>query len=42
VKNIIALLLIVSFLCISGCETFRGFGKDVEKAGNWVQKKAKD
>jgi len=40
-KNFIVLFLIVSVLCISGCETFRGFGKDVEKAGGWVQEKAK-
>ncbi len=40
-KPIPALLLIVSLLFISGCETFRGLGKDVEKAGTWVQEKAK-
>ena len=40
-KRIIALVLLVSVLFISGCETFRGFGKDVEKAGEWVQDKAK-
>ena len=39
-KPILALLLIASVLLLSGCETFRGFGKDVEKAGEWVQKKA--
>jgi len=40
-KPFLALLLIASLLFISGCETFRGLGKDVEKAGEWVQEKAK-
>ena len=35
------LLLVVSLLALTGCETFRGLGKDVEKAGEWVQDKAK-
>lgn len=39
-KRILALLLIASVLFISGCETFRGAGKDIEKAGEWVQDKA--
>ncbi len=39
-KYLLALLLIATALFISGCETFRGFGKDVEKAGEWVQEKA--
>jgi predicted small secreted protein len=39
-KRFFILLLIASLVFISGCETFRGLGKDVEKAGNWVQKKA--
>lgn len=39
-KHILALLLIASVLFISGCETCRGFGKDVQKAGEWVQQKA--
>ena len=40
-KRILALLMIATVLFISGCQTFRGFGKDVEKAGEWVQDKAK-
>lgn len=40
-KRIFALLLLVSVLFVSGCETFRGLGKDVEKAGEWVQEKSK-
>ena len=39
-KSILTLLLLASILFISGCETFHGFGKDVEKAGSWVQEKA--
>ncbi len=39
-KRIFALILIATALIISGCETFHGFGKDVEKAGEWVQEKA--
>ncbi len=39
-KATLALLLLVTVLFISGCETFRGIGKDVEKAGEWVQEKA--
>jgi predicted small secreted protein len=25
---------------LSACETMKGFGKDMEDAGEWVQKKA--
>ncbi len=39
-KRILALLLILSALVLSGCETFRGLGRDVENAGKWVQEKA--
>lgn len=40
-KRILLLLLIASALLISGCQTFQGFGQDVEGAGEWVQEKAK-
>ena len=36
----IALLIITSFLFLTGCQTFKGLGKDVQKAGKWVEKKA--
>ncbi len=39
-KRFLALLLIASVLFISGCETFHGLGKDVEKTGEWIQQKA--
>ena len=35
--RIAGLLLISAVLFLSGCETFKGFGKDVQKAGNWVE-----
>ncbi|PLX90583.1 MAG: hypothetical protein C0614_00350 [Desulfuromonas sp.] len=33
-------LLLVLALSLAGCETMKGFGKDVESAGEWVQDKA--
>jgi predicted small secreted protein len=39
-KQILAILLIVATLSLSGCETFNGLGRDMEKAGEWVQEKA--
>ncbi|HEY5673661.1 MAG TPA: hypothetical protein VIR78_08150 [Malonomonas sp.] len=39
-KRFLVLLLIASVLFISGCETFHGLGKDVEKTGEWIQEKA--
>ena len=39
-KPLLALLLMATVLLISGCETFHGLGRDVEKAGQWVQDKA--
>lgn len=39
-KKILAILLIVIALLISGCETFHGLGRDLENAGNWLQRKA--
>lgn len=39
-KRLLAILLITTALFISGCETFSGFGRDMEKAGGWIQEKA--
>lgn len=39
-KKITILLLIAALFVMTGCETFHGLGKDVEKAGEWVQEKA--
>ena len=38
-KRAIILILMAMFL-LTGCETFSGFGRDMKKAGNWVEKKA--
>lgn len=39
-KKIFSLICILTLLTLCGCETFRAFGKDVQKAGNWVEKTA--
>ncbi len=39
-KKMLLLLLVLVTLIISGCETFHGLGRDVEKAGGWIQEKA--
>lgn len=33
-------LLVIWAVALGGCETMKGFGKDVEKAGEAIQKKA--
>jgi predicted small secreted protein len=40
-NRIFVLLLIASILVLSGCETFRGLGKDIRNAGEWIQDKAR-
>lgn len=37
---LVALSVILMVLSLSACETMKGLGKDVESAGEWVQKKA--
>jgi len=37
-----ALLLVAAFLFLSGCECIGGLGRDMQKAGNWVEKKAEE
>ena len=39
-KKFLTLLLLMSLVLISGCETFHGLGKDLEKVGAWFQEKA--
>lgn len=40
-KNIVMILILaLMVLSLSACETMKGFGKDVEDAGEWVQEKA--
>ena len=43
VRKIILTLLIVLFLMtLAGCETMHGFGKDLKKLGNKIEKKAEN
>lgn len=43
-KRLIALLMLASFstFAVTGCNTMAGAGKDVQKAGEKVEKKAED
>ncbi|MCK4502082.1 MAG: lipoprotein [Desulfuromonadales bacterium] len=34
----ILILLILSTLFLSGCQTFHGIGKDFEQFGGWLQR----
>lgn len=39
----ISLLLVIAFVfTLSGCETMKGVGKDIQKAGKALEKKADD
>lgn len=40
-KVLIVLAMGLLVFTLSACETMKGFGKDVEGAGEWVQEKAK-
>ncbi len=33
-------LLLISMLFIAGCECVNGLGKDVQKAGKWMEKQS--
>lgn len=37
---LVVLTVILMVLSLSACETMKGLGKNVESAGEWVQKKA--
>lgn len=40
-KKILTLLALgMMIFALAACETMKGLGKDVEDAGEWVQKKA--
>lgn len=32
------LLILLSTLFISGCECLSGFGRDMQKAGSWIER----
>ncbi|SHJ35296.1 Predicted small secreted protein [Malonomonas rubra DSM 5091] len=36
--RIFLILLLVSSLFISGCECTAGFGRDLQKAGSWIER----
>jgi len=36
----LTLLLLLFSLLLAGCETFKGFGRDMQKAGDWIEEKA--
>jgi predicted small secreted protein len=40
-QSIVFLLLVASVCMFSGCNTVQGFGKDVEKVGEKIEKSAK-
>jgi len=39
-KMAVVILMLGLIALLSGCETMKGFGKDVQKAGEWVEEKA--
>ncbi len=39
-KKAVIFLMIALIALLCSCETMSGFGKDVQKAGEWVEKKA--
>ncbi len=41
-KRFLAAGMIALLLLASGCECISGLGRDMQKAGNWVEKKAKE
>jgi len=40
-KKIISFSLITALLALTGCNTMRGIGQDIEKAGSAIEKSAK-
>lgn len=38
-KRVAVLIFLATFL-LAGCETFSGFGRDMKKAGEWVERTA--
>jgi predicted small secreted protein len=37
-KKLVTFMLLASVLVLAGCNTWRGFGEDLEKAGEKIQK----
>lgn len=40
-KKLIRFSLIAALLALAGCNTIRGIGQDIEKAGSAIEKSAK-
>ncbi len=38
-QKLFALIIILLLLSITGCETTKGLGRDIEKTGQWIQQK---
>lgn len=34
----LVILLLISLLFLSGCECISGFGRDLQKAGSWLER----
>ena len=41
-KRLIALVLVMSYVVLAGCNTIQGAGKDVERGGEKIQKEAQE
>ena len=41
-KQIVALMMLVSMVVLGGCNTFAGAGKDIERGGEKMQDASKD
>jgi predicted small secreted protein len=35
-----AVLILLAMFLLTGCESVSGFGRDMQKAGDWVERKA--
>lgn len=40
-KRVVAVTLIVALCALAGCETAKGIGKDMQRAGKSIEKAAK-
>jgi predicted small secreted protein len=36
--RILVILLLLAILFISGCQCINGFGRDLQKAGSWIER----
>jgi predicted small secreted protein len=40
--TVCALIILCTALSLSACSTIEGVGKDMQKAGDWIEEKAKE